>query len=43
MEMMKEDELLNFLPKNDDAFFVFWSSFITIIKKEENDYNKKHK
>lgn len=43
MEMMKEDELLNFLPKNDDAFFVFWSSFITIIKKEENDYNKKNK
>ena len=43
MEMMKEDELLNFLPKNDDAFFVFWSSFNTIIKKEENDYNKKNK
>jgi 5'-3' exonuclease len=43
MEMMKEDELLNFLPKNDDAFFVFWSSFITIIKKEENDYNTKNK
>ena len=33
MEMMKEDELLNFLPKYDDGFFVFWSSFITIIKK----------
>ena len=43
MEMMKEDELLNFLPKNDDAFFVFWSSFITIIKKEENAYNTKNK
>jgi 5'-3' exonuclease len=39
MEMMKEDELLNFLPRNDDNFFVFWSSFITIIKKEENAYN----
>ena len=38
MEMMKEDQLLNFLPKNDDSFFVFWSSFITIIKKEENAY-----
>ena len=38
MEMMKEDELLTFLPKNDDNFFVFWSSFITIIKKEENAY-----
>jgi DNA polymerase-1 len=40
MEMMKEDELLNFLPKNDDNFFVFWSSFITIIKKETNAYTK---
>jgi len=40
MEMMKEDELLNFLPKNDDGFFVFWSSFITIIKKETNAYTK---
>lgn len=38
IEMMKEDELLNFLPKNDDRYFVFWSSFITIINKEKKLY-----
>lgn len=40
MEMLKEDELINFLPKNNDSFFVFWSTFITIINKEKNNYDK---
>ena len=40
MKMMVEDELLNFLPKYDDSFFVFWSSFITIIQKEKKLYEK---
>jgi 5'-3' exonuclease len=43
MEMMKEDELLNFLPKYDDNFFVFWSSFITIINKEKKSYEQQTK
>ena len=37
---MVEDELLNFLPKYDDSFFVFWSSFITIIQKEKKLYEQ---
>jgi hypothetical protein len=40
MEMMKEDQLLNFLPKYDDGFFVFWSTFITIINKEKKIYEQ---
>jgi DNA polymerase-1 len=40
MKMMVEDELLNFLPKYDDSFFVFWSSFITIIQKEKKLYEQ---
>lgn len=40
MDMMKEDELLTFLPKYDDGFFVFWSSFITIINKEKKLYEQ---
>ena len=43
MEMMKEDELLNFLPKYDDGFFVFWSSFITIVNKEKKYYEQSKK
>lgn len=43
MEMMKEDQLLNFLPKYDDGFFVFWSSFITIINKEKKIYEQSKK
>ena len=43
MEMMKEDELLNFLPKYDDGFFVFWSSFITIVNKEKKFYEQTKK
>lgn len=43
MEMMKEDQLLNFLPKYDDGFFVFWSSFITIINKEKKFYEQSKK
>jgi 5'-3' exonuclease len=35
MTMMREDELLNYLPRNDDAFYTFWNSFITIINKEK--------
>ena len=41
MEMMKEDQLITFLPKYDDAFFTFWSSFITIINKEKKLYEQK--
>jgi 5'-3' exonuclease len=41
MEMMKEDQLLNFLPKYDDGFYMFWSSFITIINKEKKFYEQK--
>jgi 4-hydroxyphenylpyruvate dioxygenase len=40
MEMMKEDQLVTFLPKYDDAFFTFWSSFITIINKEKKLYEQ---
>jgi len=40
IEMMKQDEIINFIPKSDDAYFIFWSTFITIIKKETNLYNK---
>jgi len=40
MAMMKEDELLTLLPKSDDGFYVFWSSFITIIKKEQELFKK---
>jgi 5'-3' exonuclease len=40
MKMMVEDELINFLPKYDDSFFVFWSSFITIIQKEKKLYEQ---
>lgn len=43
MKMMKDDELLTFLPKQDDAFFVFWSSFITIINKEKKFYEQTKK
>jgi DNA polymerase-1 len=43
MEMMKEDQLLNFLPKYDDGFFVFWSTFITIINKEKKLYEQTKK
>jgi DNA polymerase-1 len=43
MQMMKEDELLNFLPKYDDGFFVFWSSFITIVNKEKKFYEQQKK
>ena len=39
----KEDELLNFLPKYDDGFFVFWSSFITIVNKEKKFYEQTKK
>jgi DNA polymerase I len=40
MEMMKEDNILNLLPKYDDGFFVFWGSFITIINKEKKLYEQ---
>jgi DNA polymerase-1 len=40
MDMMKEDGILTFLPKYDDGFFVFWSSFITIINKEKKLYEQ---
>ena len=43
MDMMKEDEILPFLPKYDDGFFVFWSSFITIINKEKKLYEQSKK
>ncbi len=39
MQMMREDELLTFLPRNDDGFFTFWSSFITIINKEKKMFD----
>jgi DNA polymerase-1 len=41
VDMMKEDEILTFLPKYDDGFFTFWSSFITIINKEKKLYKEK--
>lgn len=40
IDMMKEDELLTLLPRSDDGFYMFWGSFITIIKKEQNLYKK---
>lgn len=40
IDMMKEDEILTFLPKYDDGFFVFWQSFITIINKEKKLYEQ---
>lgn len=43
MDMMKEDQLLTFLPSYDDGFFVFWSSFITIINKEKKFYEENKK
>jgi len=43
MDMMKEDEILTFLPKYDDGFFTFWSSFITIINKEKKLYEQSKK
>jgi DNA polymerase-1 len=43
VDMMKEDEILTFLPKYDDGFFVFWSGFITIINKEKKLYEQSKK
>jgi 5'-3' exonuclease len=43
MDMMKEDGIVTFLPKYDDGFFVFWSSFITIINKEKKFYEQNKK
>jgi 5'-3' exonuclease len=40
IDLMKEDEILGLLPKYDDNFFVFWSSFITIINKEKKLYEQ---
>jgi 5'-3' exonuclease len=35
-KMLIEDEIYNMLPKNDNDYFTFWKSFITIINKEKN-------
>ena len=43
MDMLKEDEILTLLPRYDDNFFVFWSSFITIINKEKQLYEQSKK
>lgn len=40
MEMIKEDKLINYISTYDDQYFVFWSTFITIIKKEQQLYKK---
>ena len=40
IDMMKEDEILNLLPRYDDGFFVFWQSFITIVNKEKKLYEQ---
>jgi len=41
MKMIKEDSLINYIPSYDDQYFVFWSTFITIIKKEQNYFKTK--
>lgn len=38
LKLMREDELLTYLPRGDDSFFDFWSPFIAIINKEKNNY-----
>lgn len=40
IEMMKEDEILIFLPKNQDWYYEFWASFINIINKEKKNYER---
>ena len=40
MTMMKEDEILNYIPNYDNGFYNFWGAFITIINKEKQFYNK---
>jgi 5'-3' exonuclease len=41
MKMIKEDGIINYIPSYDDQYFVFWSTFITIIKKEQNYFKTK--
>lgn len=41
VEMMKEDGIIRLIPNYDEGYFVFWSTFITIIKKEENYFKSK--
>jgi len=41
MKMIKEDGIINYIPSYDDEYFVFWSTFITIIKKEQNYFKTK--
>jgi len=41
MKLIKEDKLINYISTNDDQYFVFWSTFISIIKKEQNFYKQK--
>lgn len=43
MKLIKEDKLINYISSNDDQYFVFWSTFISIIKKEQNFYKQKNK
>lgn len=43
MKLIKEDKLINYISTNDDQYFVFWSTFISIIKKEQNFYKQKNK
>lgn len=43
VEFMKEDGIIRLIPNYDEGYFVFWSSFLTIIKKEENYFKLKNK
>jgi len=41
MKLINEDKLINYISTNDDNYFAFWTTFISIIKKEQNLFKNK--
>ena len=41
MKFIRDDKLINYISNNDEQYFVFWGSFISIIKKEQNYFKSK--
>lgn len=41
MKFIRDDKLINYISTNDDNYFVFWGTFISIIKKEQNYFKSK--